>query len=345
MPNANSHLQFSCPHRQLYTVFNPTLNIYPTFAVQNFGMGHKKVIVYIALVLAMVFWSLSFVWIKEVYVSYGPLTAVFFRLIIATILMLIYGWISKNLLKIEKQDYRLFLLLAFFEPFLYFMGESFGLKYISSTMGAIIIATIPLFSPIAASYFLSEKLSFRNFIGIILSCIGVGIVVFDDSVNFIISPLGICLEFLAVFAAIAYTVVLKDLSKKYNASTIITYQNLIGIFYFLPFWLVFESKSLMNTAFNLHAFIAIAELALFASCLAFILYAFSLKKIGMNNANIFINLIPVMTAIFAWYILGEPLTFRKLTGIAVVIAGLFIAQVKMKKFIARLVSIQQDGGR
>ena len=84
---------------------------------------------------------------------------------------------------------------------------------------------------------------------------------------------------------------------------------------------------------------------MFASCLAFILYAYSLKKLGMNNANIFINIIPVMTAIFAWYILGEPLTFRKLTGIAIVIFGLFIAQVKMKKIIARLVSIQQDGGR
>lgn len=323
----------------------PALINYPTFAIQNSGMGRKKVIVYFALVMAMVFWSLSFVWIKEVYVSYGPLTAVFFRLIIATLLMLIYCWISKKLLKIEKQDYRSFLLLAFFEPFLYFMGESFGLKYISSTMGAIIIATIPLFSPVAASYYLGEKLSVRNLVGIILSFIGVGIVVFDDSINFIISPLGIGLEFLAVFAAIAYTVVLKDLSKRYNSSTIITYQNLIGIFYFLPFWLVFESKRSMDAEFNLHAFIGIVELALFASCLAFILYAYSLKKLGMNNANIFINLIPVITAIFAWYILGEPLTLRKFIGISVVIAGLFIAQVRMKKFIARLVSIQQDGGR
>ena len=308
-------------------------------------MGQKKGIVYLALVLAMVFWALSFVWVKEVYVSYGPLTTVFFRLIIATVLMLIYGWISNNLLKIDKQDYRAFFLLAFFEPFLYFMGESFGLKYVSSTMGAIIIATIPLFSPLAASYYLNEKLSLRNLIGIILSFIGVGIVVFDDSINFIISPFGICLEFLAVFAAIAYTVLLKDLSAKYNAATIITYQNFIGIFYFFPFWLIFESKGLLSNPFNLHSFIAIVKLAMFASCLAFILYAYSLKKLGMNNANIFINIIPVMTAIFAWYILGEPLTFRKLTGIAIVIFGLFIAQVKMKKIIARLVSIQQDGGR
>lgn len=308
-------------------------------------MGQKKGVVYLAVVFAMVFWAFSFVWVKEVYVAYGPLTTVFFRLIIATLLMLIYGWISKRLLKIDKKDYRTFLLLAFFEPFLYFMGESFGLKYVSSTMGAIIIATIPLFSPIAASRFHGEKLSFRNFIGIILSFIGVGIVVFDDSLNFIASPLGIALEFLAVFSAIAYTVVLKDLSHKYNATTIITYQNFIGIFFFFPFWLIFESKTLMTTSFNLPAFIAILKLAIFASCLAFILYTYSLKNLGINNANIFINIIPVLTAVFAWYILDEPLTFRKMVGIAVVIAGLFIAQIRMKKFIARLVSIQQNGGR
>lgn len=308
-------------------------------------MRQKKGIVYIAVVLAMVFWAFSFVWVKEVYVAYGPLTTVFFRLVIATMLMLLYSWASKKLLKVEKKDYKTFLLLAFFEPFLYFMGESFGLKYVTSTMGAMIIATIPLFSPVAASRFYGEKLSIRNLIGIILSFIGVGIVVFDSSFNFVASPLGIALEFLAVFAAIAYTVVLKDLSTKYNVTTIITYQNFIGIFFFLPLWLIFESKTLLNTPFNLPAFIAIVKLALFASCIAFILYTYSVKKLGINDANIFINIIPVLTAIFAWYILDEPLGLRKLVGITVVIAGLFIAQVKMKKFIARLVSIQQNGGR
>ncbi len=305
----------------------------------------RKWIVYGALFMAMVFWSLSFVWVKEAYASYGPLTTVFFRLIIASIIMLTYGLISRNLSKIETKDYRIFFLLAFFEPFLYFLGESFGLKYVSSTMGAIIIATIPLFSPIAASRFHGEKLSGRIFLGIVLSFIGVGIVVFDDSVNFIVSPLGIALEFLAVFSAISYTVILKDLAIKYNVTTIITVQNLIGIILFLPLWFIFEFKASINTPFNPDAFLAIAELALFASCFSFILYTYSLKKIGMNNANLFINLIPVLTALFAWYLLSEPLGIRKIIGISVVIAGLFIAQIKMKSFIARLVSIQQDGGR
>jgi drug/metabolite transporter (DMT)-like permease len=308
-------------------------------------MRQKKGLVYIAVVFAMVFWAFSFVWVKEVYLAYGPLTTVFFRLIIATILMQIYGRIIGKLMKVDKKDYRTFLLLAFFEPFLYFMGESFGLKYVSSTMGAIIIATIPLFSPLAASRYHGEKLPLRSLIGILLSFIGVGIVVFDDSLNFIASPIGIGLLFLAVFSAIAYTVVLKDLSHKYNITTVITYQNFIGIFFFLPFWLIFESKPLLSTPFNLTAFIAIVKLAVFASCIAFILYTYSVKNLGINGANIFINIIPVLTAIIAWYILDEPLAFRKIVGIVVVIAGLFLAQIRMKKFIARLVSIQQNGGR
>jgi len=308
-------------------------------------MGQKKGVVYLAIIFAMIFWSFSFVWVKEVYVAYGPLTTVFIRLLIATSLLMIYGRITKKLVKIEKNDYRAFILLAFFEPFLYFMGESFGLQYVSSTMGAMIIATIPLFSPVAASKYYGEKLSVRNLIGIILSFLGVGIVVFDSSFNFIASPFGIALEFLAVFSAIAYTVVLKDLSHKYNPTSIITYQNFIGIFFFLPLWLIFESKTMFGTHFNLPAFIAILKLAIFASCIAFILYTYSIKNLGINDANMFINIIPVLTAVFAWYILDDALTFRKIVGICVVITGLFIAQVKMNRRIAKLVTIQQDGGR
>ena len=308
-------------------------------------MHRNKGFVYVALILAMVCWAFSFVWVKIAYVVYGPLTTTLFRLAIASGFMFIYAIGLKKLTKIRHEDYRTFLLLAFFEPFLYFLGESFGLKYISSTMCAIIVSTIPLFSPIASARFHGETLSKRNLIGIVLSFLGVGIVVFDSSFHFIASPLGIALEFLAVASAIGYQVVLKSLTRKYNTPTIITYQNFIAIFYFLPCWLFFEGRDFINTPFDGTAFIAIVKLAVFASSIAFVLYTYSIKNVGINNANMFINLIPVLTAIFAWFILDDPLTVRKFVGIFVVISGLFIAQVNMKGLTAKLLSIQQDGGR
>jgi drug/metabolite transporter (DMT)-like permease len=308
-------------------------------------MQEKKWWVYLALILAMIFWAFSFVWVKEVYLVYGPLTTVLFRLVIASVLLLAFALLSGKIVKIDRRDYGTFVLLSFFEPFLYFMGESYGLMYVSSTVGAIIVATIPLFSPIAASRFHGEKLSPRTFIGILLSFFGVSIVVLDNSFNLTASPLGIALEFLAVLSAIGYIVVLKKLAEKYNPTSIITYQNILGIIYFLPLWLAFEYRDFTTVPFDFPAFAGILKLSVFASCIAFIFYAHSVKRLGINSVNIFINIIPVFTAIFAWYILDEPLTFRKFIGIAVVITGLLLAQVKLKKKAEKIVAIQQDGGR
>lgn len=308
-------------------------------------MQKKPWLVYIAVIFAMIFWSLSFVWVKEVYEVYGPLTTVLFRLIIASLLLMAFAKLTGTLVKIDRKDFGTFILLSFFEPFLYFMGESYGLKFVSSTIGAIIVATIPLFSPLAASRFHGEKISFRTFLGILLSFFGVTIVVFDSSFNLIASPLGIALEFLAVISAIFYTVVLKNLAVKYNPTSIITYQNLLGLIYFLPLWLIFEYRDFTSIPVSFPAFAGILKLSVFASCISFIFYAHSVKQMGINKVNIFINLIPVFTAFFAWMILDDPLTLRKFTGIIVVIAGLLVAQVKLRKSTEEIVAIQQDAGR
>jgi drug/metabolite transporter (DMT)-like permease len=281
-------------------------------------MQEKKWLVYLALILSMIFWAFSFVWVKEVYLVYGPLTTVLFRLVIASLLLMAFAFLTGKMVKIERKDFGTFVLLSFFEPFLYF---------------------------IAASRFHGEKLSVRTFVGILLSFFGVAIVVLDNSFNLTASPLGIALEFLAVLSAIGYIVVLKKLAVKYNPTSIITYQNLLGIIYFLPLWLVFEYRDFTAIPFDFPAFAGILKLSVFASCIAFIFYAHSVKRLGINSVNIFINIIPVFTAIFAWYILDEPLTLRKFIGIVVVIAGLLLAQVKLRKTTEKIVAIQQDGGR
>jgi len=284
-----------------------------------------------AAILSMIFWSFSFVWIKIVYEAYGPLTTILFRLIISTGLLLVFTILSRKLQKIKTGDLKLFILMAFFEPFLYFMGESYGLLYVSSTVASVIVATIPLFSPIAAWYFYKEKLSKTNLYGLLITFMGVSLVVLDTSFNFTASPLGVSLEFLAVLGAIGYASILKGISHRYNTFTIITYQNLIGAFLFLPFWLAFEMKDFTQVAFNPRAFWAIVKLAIFASTFAFILFTYTVRNMGINKSNIFINIIPVFVAVFAYIILGDELNFHQMIGIAIVISGLFLAQINWKR--------------
>jgi len=211
------------------------------------------------------------------------------------------------------------------------MGESYGMKFVSSTVAAVIVATIPLFAPLFAWYFFRERVTLMNVAGLAASFIGVSLVVTNPDFSFSASPKGVALEFLAVFAAIAYSTVLRKLSFRYNTFTIISFQNLIGIFLFLPFWLIYEWEGFMATPFHPQAFRAIILLAVFASTLAFVLFTTSVRTLGINRSNTYINLIPVFVAIFAYFTLGDQLTLRKMAGIGVVIVGLFLAQIRRMK--------------
>ncbi len=283
--------------------------------------------VYLAVILAEIFWSLSFIWIKVAFSSYKPITIIFFRLVISAILIFSFGLLTKKIKKPTRKGFQNLMLIALFEPFLYFLGESFGLQYVSSTLGAVIIATIPLFTPITAWYFYKEHLHRRNFAGLLISFIGVGIVLFNNDFSIHASTKGLLLLGLAVLSSLGNGVVLKKVTTDYNPVTIVAFQNGIGTIFFLPLWLFFGMNKFMNTPFDLKAMLAIFKLAIIASSLAFIFYTYSLQRLGLIKTSIFINTIPVFTAIFAHFILGEGLTLQKFIGIALVVGGVFISQI------------------
>jgi drug/metabolite transporter (DMT)-like permease len=294
-------------------------------------MKNKEILAFGSALGAAFFWSFSFIWFKIAYLGYNPVTVVIFRLAIAAVLITIIAAFLKRLQKPSKKDFRLFVLMAFFEPFIYFLGESYGLKYVSSTVAAVIVATIPLISPVFVWYFFKEKLKWMNIAGLALSFFGVGLVVINGSFQFDASPLGVGLEFIAVLAAIAYSLVLRNLVSRYNTLSIIAYQNIIGVILFLPVWLIVDFSDFIYRPFHAEAFRAIILLAVFASTLAFVFFTQSIRQIGVNRSNSFINLIPVFVAILSFFILKEELGGQQIIGILVVVAGLFLAQIKRKR--------------
>lgn len=299
-------------------------------------MQKKGFWIYVAVVMAMVFWSLTFLWYKDV--VYKPLTLVTLRLGISSILLFVVTLAIGKLVKVQRADYKYFLLLAFFEPFLYFLGEAYGMTMVSSTLAAVIICTIPLFSPLGEFYLYKQRITLMNFFGIIVSVLGVGIVIFHNGFERVDANFyGILLMLLAVFAALGYSLTLRKLTCKYNVFSIITYQNTLGTLFYIPLFLVFELNHFIVTGINFKLMLPIFALAIFGSTIAFLLFTYSVKHLGVTSANTFTNAIPVLTAIFAYLLRDEILTPIKMIGIAVVVAGLFLSQVprdKMRKVFA-----------
>jgi drug/metabolite transporter (DMT)-like permease len=295
---------------------------------------NKQVKTYGAVILAMIFWSFSFIWFKIANKTFHPITIVFIRLLFSVILMTIFLVISRNYMKIKKGDWKLFLTLAVFEPFFYFLGESFGLTYVSATVCSVLISTIPVFATIGAWLIFKEKLKAINYAGIIISFIGVLVFILniDGSISFDINGLGLLL--LAVFSAVGYNLTLSRLVGTYSPVYIVNVQNLIGAILFLPLFLIFDFKSFISTPFTFNMFRPIIELSIFASCGAFILFAWSVRNMGITKANVFSNCIPVFTALFSFILMGEKLTVQNIAGMIIVIAGLFMSQMndRRKKF-------------
>ena len=291
----------------------------------------KQFKIYIIVLLAMVFWAFSFIWFKEANQTLRPMTIVFARLVLATVLIVVYLFITKQFQKIKKGDFKLFFWLTVCEPFLYFLGESHGLTLVSATVGSVVIATIPIVIAIAAWIFLKEKLGIINYLGIALSFIGILIFILNKEGAFVYNPKGLALLFMAVLSAVGYGIFLGKLVENYNPFFIVFMQNFLGSILFLPIFLISDLPHINFGEIGTADLLPIAKLALFASVRAFALFAMAVKNIGVARANVFTNFIPVLTAIFSFFILDEQLTSRSITGMVVVICGLLLAQLKTKK--------------
>ncbi len=293
----------------------------------------KSLKIYIAIVLSMIFWSFSFIWTRVAILSFPPMTLITLRLILASALLLGVLKITGRFQLIRKTDLKLFLFLALFEPFLYYVGETFGLTRIESTPAAVIISTIPLFAPVFAFIILRERIGWSTMLGILLSLIGVFFVIYEQGKGFKANPVGVALMFMAVFSAIGYATILKKIPSYYNNMSVIFYQSLFGLIYFIPTFFLTDYSSIQSIKVSNQSLLALFMLALFASVIAFVLFAGAVRKIGVTRTNVFVNLIPVFTAILSWLILDEVLTLWKGFGIAVVVAGLFVSQWNSYKTI------------
>ena len=137
--------------------------------------------------------------------------------------------------------------------------------------------------------------------------------------------------FSAVLVAVAYSISLRKLTLLYKPLTITLVQNAIGLIYFIPMFFIMEKATPSDIAEIDGYILPLLSLGIFASSIAYTLWAYAFSKLGASKANIYSNLIPVFTAIFSCIIIGENLNIQKTAGILLVIGGLILSQLKFKK--------------
>ncbi len=264
---------------------------------------------------AVIFWGLSFVATKIALESVPTFTLVFIRFsLAATLLTALTG--RQGFPSFTRTEHLKMFLLALFEPGLYFIFETIGLQYTTAPKTALIIATVPLATLIFSVIFIGERTSLKGVSGVSLSLIGITVLVAGDpQFKWDLGGrlFGDLLIFGAVISAAIYFILARNLGQNHSPIKITNLQFIYGTIFYLPAF-VWELPGLHWSAISSRSLGALVYLTLFATVGAFLCYNYALSKMPASRAAVFINGIPVVTALGAWLLLGETLTLTQAAG-------------------------------
>ena len=293
----------------------------------------KRTITYIVITLSVIFWGISFILTKELFLTEEHMTVttlITLRLAIATAVMLPTLMLTRRLQRIRRQDIKWFLLLAFCEPFIYHLCETSGVQLVSGSLASVVIATIPLFVPFGMWFAYRRRISPQLIIGVVLSLAGVGIMlVGGDELSGNLK--GMLFLSGAVAIAVVYTLLLVKVVDHYHPIVVTTWQNIIGLAYFLPLTLAFDGGALPLLSWSPKMLLIILVLGICCSTLAYAGYNYGVRTLGASEACIFNNAIPIFSLIAAVIIGQESFSWIKILGIVIVVSGVILAQIEPRR--------------
>ncbi len=289
----------------------------------------------ISLIFAMLIWASSFIALKLAMQDLEAYTVIFFRMIIAS---LCFIYFIKSFLKYEfsRRDIKYILLLAFFEPCLYFIFEAKAIQLTTASQVGMITSLMPVITAMAAGYFLKEIITKQLLLGSLIAIAGV-VWLSLQSTTSVSAPnpmLGNFFEFLAMVCGAGYTIVARYLANRYSALFITAIQVFIGAIFFFPFFLYEFYTTDFN--FSMTSILCVLYLGIVVTLGGYGLYNYALTKIEASKAAVFVYLIPVFTLILAFLILNEKLSFVELVASVTILIGVLISEVpidKLKKII------------
>lgn len=282
--------------------------------------------------LAVLIWSMNIAVTRYVVDYISPVSISFYRWLVAflvlTPFMATRVWRERVLI---QQYWKKLAVLAAFGMVLYQGLGYTAAHYTSATNMGIINAFIPIFTIFVSMFLLKEIPNRFAIVGSILSFLGLLYVMAQGNLAGLIQSgghLGDVMMVIAVFFYAFYGVFLKKWQLNIPLMISLYIQIIFALLYHLPFvlWLGLEAINPQNISSVLYA-------GIFPSLIAPLVWMLAVQMIGPNRTSIFMNLMPVFTAIIAYIWLNEAWTVYHSIGGAVILLGILLAQKKPQTHI------------
>lgn len=272
------------------------------------------------------FWGISYLLVVYAFKELEPLNLNAIRFIIAFLAAFVLA--GRKLLPVNKVTLKYAALLGGILMVVY-LGATFGVKYTSISNAGFLGALAVVMTPILGFFFKGQRPGGKLLISVVLALAGIALLTLNEKLE---PALG---DILCIIGAVSYAVHLLATETAVKKEGVNPFQ--LGVYqlgfcgvYQLFFSFLAETPRLPSSG---KVWLSILILAIFCTGVAFVAQTLAQQYTSASHAGVIFSLEPLITALFAFFIAGEILSQRAYLGAALLLSGVFVMELDMKKIV------------
>ena len=293
----------------------------------------KNYSAYGLLILAALFWSGNFIVGKFAYLfQVPPLTLNVLRWISVWFILMPFTYEEiKNNLPIIKKNWFVISFMGVITISTFNSVVYYALNYTKVINSVLVLAAIPAATIMFSSLMKIEKTNIFQLLGLFLSIIGIGSIISYGNIQNIIElnfNKGDLWMLVCVISWALYSTLLKKYKFKFSQFTLIQLMVSAGVLFLIPQFF-YEQSNNLEVNFNKAFFAILIYVVIFPAIAAYYCWQKGVEIIGPNRASMFIQLMPLFSAIMAIIFLNEKFELFHFVGASFIVLGIYLSNRKL----------------
>ena len=275
-----------------------------------------------ALAFTLVVWASAFAGIRAGLRAYSPANLAILRFLIASAVLAIYAAVA-HFRRPALRDLPGLIFTGCIGITFYNLALNYGETRVTAGAASMLIASVPIWTALAARFCLQEKLSVVGWLGVFVSFAGIALIASGEGGGIHLSPQALFILAAAITSA-AYMILQKQYLSRYSALEFTAYSVWFGTALMLPF-----GRGLLTTLRSAPAAatLSIVYLGIFPGALAYVAWAYVMSHGAAGRTSTLLYVIPVLAIAIGWLWLREVPRLLTFVGGAVALFGVFIVNV------------------